>query len=115
MRWACQTYTIALRRGAADSEGIGNWCLMAGGSYGGDGKHADRPCEMCAWSKYYLGWSDAKPLKKSTVSFEPVDKGNKIYRYDVPGTSNLEYFLIEYRRKKDWDEFLPNSGLAVWH
>jgi len=102
--------------GNADSEGVGNWCLMAGGSYGGDGAHPDRPCHMSAWCKYYLGWTNERPLATALLhQFAPVDVDNEIYRFNVPGTNKLEYFLIEFRRNKNWDEYLPAEGLAVWH
>jgi M6 family metalloprotease-like protein len=102
--------------GNADSEGVGNWCLMSGGSYGGDGAHSDRPCQMSAWCKYYLGWANEKALATALLhQFAPVDAGNEIYRFNVPGTNKLEYFLIEFRRKKNWDEYVPAEGLAVWH
>lgn len=98
------------------AECVGNWCLMASGSYGGDNDHADRPSHMSAWCKYYLGWADVKPLSTAlSHSFEPVDKRNRIYRFDIPETNKLEYFLIEYRRKTAWDEFLRGEGLAIWH
>ena len=38
------------------SEGAGNWCLMAAGSWGGDGNSPERPAHMSAWSKTFLGW-----------------------------------------------------------
>lgn len=103
-------------RTAPQAECVGNWCLMAAGSYGGNNSRADRPSHMSAWCKTYLGWTDVKPLTNAlTHTFEPVDTRNRVYRFTVPGTSNLEYFLIEYRRKSGWDEFLHADGLAIWH
>lgn len=106
-----------------DSEGLGNWCLMAGGSYGGDGKHAERPCRMSAWGVYYLGWANLTTVSSSEeVTLNPVVERNEMLRVMVPNTSDLEYFLLEYRRNGlgpngalNWDEYLHNSGLAVWH
>lgn len=102
-------------RSEPKSHGIGTWCLMASGSYGGDDNHADRPCHMSAWCKHYLGWADVQPLTSALLNFEPVEKRNRVYRFTVPGTKNLEYFLIEYRSKGGWDEFLHTGGLAIWH
>ena len=39
------------------SEGIGNWCLMAGGSWGGGG---DTPAHPSAWCKANQGWVDGR-------------------------------------------------------
>ena len=106
----------------ADSEGLGRYCLMAAGSYGGDGAHSKRPTEMSAWAKYYLGWSSPTKMVSSELQeLQASGEGNEAFRLDVPGTEGLEYFLVEYRRNgpvqghTNWDEFLPSSGLAVWH
>lgn len=39
------------------SEGIGNWCLMAGGSWGGNG---DTPVHPSAWCKINQGWASVQ-------------------------------------------------------
>jgi hypothetical protein len=83
--------------------------------YGGDDNHAERPCHMSAWCKHYLGWADVQPLTSALFNFEPVEKRNRVYRFTVPNSNNLEYFLIEYRSKFGWDEFLHTGGLAIWH
>src|SRR5690606_2082802 len=36
------------------SEGLGNWCLMAGGSYGGNGATPETPVHLSAWAKQEL-------------------------------------------------------------
>ena len=105
--------------------GVGNWCLMAAGSYGGDGKHSATPAAMSAWCKQYLGWANVvKVAQDGAVDLEAVAERNQILRLDVPGTAAKEYFLVEYRHREwqddtntriNWDEFLHGSGLAVWH
>lgn len=108
-----------------DSHGIGNWCLMAGGSYGGDGNHPDTPASMSAWCKQYLGWANVQTVTSAgEIALEAVEDRNRLYRIDVPGTNGKEYFLIEYRHagwkdssgsRINWDTYLPASGLAIWH
>src|SRR5262249_35623962 len=53
-----------------------------------------------------------------------VEAGNFVYRINIPGTGNKEYFLIEHRDrdwtditgvKVNWDKHLFASGLAIWH
>jgi len=110
-------------RAKPDSKGLGNWCLMAGGSYGGDGKHSERPSRMSAFVTYYLGWSVPIELTSADdIELEPVRIRNEIFKVVVPETNGLEYFLLEYRQNGtgaagtfNWDEYLPGSGLAVWH
>ena len=65
--WGCPTFMIARPRGWPDSEGIGNFCLMAGGSYGGDGNHADTPVPMSAWCKYFLGWAPVQTITSDGI------------------------------------------------
>jgi M6 family metalloprotease-like protein len=104
-----------------DSHGVGNWCVMAGGAYGGDGQTPDLPCHMSAWCKYYLGWASVTPLEAGPAELTPVAQTNDVYRIDVPRSQGLEYFLFEYRAKSlagaspNWDERLPVGGLAIWH
>jgi len=61
------------------SEGIGNWCLMASGSWGNGG---DTPSHPCAWCKEQQEWVTV--IKQSTnekgVDIEAVVDSNKIYR-----------------------------------
>src|SRR5207248_7522988 len=99
----CHEYGHALglpdlydRRGA--SAGIGNWCLMSSGSYGGDDVHSDTPVSMSAWCKEFLGWANIQNVTTaSEISLEAVEDRNVTYRLDVPNTDQQEYFLIEYR------------------
>ncbi|RYY52166.1 MAG: M6 family metalloprotease domain-containing protein, partial [Chitinophagaceae bacterium] len=109
----------------ADSDGIGHWCLMAAGSYGGNGQRPGTPSEMSAWCKQYLGWATIVNLEgNSVLDLEAVAERNLIYRINVPGTDNSEYYLVEYRNaawkdpadfRINWDEHLHGSGLAIWH
>ena len=39
-----------------DSEGLGEWCLMASGNY--LGWYGDTPAHMSAWCKIQMGWID---------------------------------------------------------
>jgi M6 family metalloprotease-like protein len=108
-----------------DSEGVGSWCLMAAGSYGGDDAHPDTPVSMSAWCKQYLGWANVQRVNNAgEIPLEAVEDRNTIYRIDVPATDTKEYFLIEYRNSSwkdpsgariNWDVDIPISGLAIWH
>ena len=97
-----------------DSEGIGNWCLMAGGTWLG-GEH--RPANHSAWCRVELNWATPTLLSignSSAHSMQPsVNDPNEIYRINT-SLSN-EYFLLENRQKIGLDVELPGEGLAVWH
>jgi M6 family metalloprotease-like protein len=108
-----------------NSEGVGNYCLMAGGSYGATGGNAAVPVHLSAWCKAVLGWANLQPITANgTLALEPVQERNLIYNIDVPGTGGKEFFLIEYRdpswtdtfnERLNWDRELNPGGLAIWH
>ncbi len=96
------------------SSGAGDWCLMAGGSYGGGG---GRPVRMCCWCLSRLGWATPTVVKKAAAltltSLEQGPTGS--YRVWTGGKPGPEYFLLENRQTTGQDAELPGSGLAVWH
>lgn len=99
------------------SLGIGDWSLMASGSYNRVSKPGDRPAHMDAWSKYLLGWTTPvkvmEPLENAPIkeaSFAP-----DVYQI-LPGDPlSGEYFLVENRQKSGFDVGLPGTGLLIWH
>jgi len=97
--------------------GAGNWELMASGSYGCDGRSAESPCHMAAWSKSVLGWADITTVPPDTdlaeLILEPVETGGTIYRVDAIDGSG-EYFLLENRQRLGFDQHLYAEGLLVW-
>ena len=95
------------------SEGIGNWCLMAGGSWGGGG---DVPVHPSAWCKVNQSWASATVVTSGgTLSIPDVKSSNTVHRLWKNGTGGSEYFLIENRQQTGYDVSLPGSGLLIWH
>ncbi|WHZ16401.1 MAG: Putative protease [Nitrospira sp.] len=95
------------------SEGLGNWCLMAGGSWNGGG---DIPAHPSAWCKVNQGWvSVVNQTTNQTVSITDVKTGYTVYRLWKDGTPGSEYFLVENRQKTAYDKMLPGPGLLVYH
>jgi len=95
------------------SEGIGNWCLMSGGSWNGNG---DTPSHPSAWCKANQGWvSTVVQQSNSSVSIQNVEKGHTIYRLWKNGQSGNEYFLVENRQKIGFDAKIPGDGILIWH
>lgn len=113
------------RNSPAKSFGVGNYCLMGYGMYGGDGNDPGMPAPLSAWCKAYLGWAVVEDLFLNRRFFlDPVLNCNRLYRVVVPGTERKEYFLLEYRSNNwadpianriNWDKPLSVSGLAIWH
>ncbi|WP_285858410.1 immune inhibitor A domain-containing protein [Neobacillus niacini] len=110
-----------------DSEGVGMYSLMAGGSYGRDMQNrnysGNSPVHPDAWSKTYLGFAAPKEVTKSTsLTLRPVDQYPDIYKVIVPGSNGREYFLLENRQQKGFDAGLESNadgtalhGLVVYH
>ncbi|HET6769350.1 MAG TPA: M6 family metalloprotease domain-containing protein, partial [Chitinophagaceae bacterium] len=98
----------------SSSEGVGNWCLMGGGSWNNNGL---TPAHPSAWCKCKQAWATAENVtsNRSNVAIEDVKSGFKVFKLWKDGAAANEYFLVENRQKQKFDRFLPNSGLLVWH
>ncbi len=95
------------------SEGIGNWCLMAAGSWGGGG---DTPTHPSAWCKANQGWvSVNNRMANGVVTIQDVKDGHTVYRLWKDGAPGNEYFLVENRQQTRFDASLPGNGLLIWH
>lgn len=102
------------------SEGIGDWSLMASGSWGGvGGKLGNRPSHPDPWSKLSLGWLVPERVTGSSAAatIGAVETGGGVSQFlslPTEGGSG-EYFLLENRQQIGFDEALPGSGLLLWH
>ena len=98
------------------SPGIGNWGLMAGGSWGGDGGSPWYPVHMTAWIKYQLGWIEPIIITEPIITYEidNVQENPLVFRMDGVD-NNSEYYLFENRQKILYDRNLPHHGLFIWH
>lgn len=98
-------------------EGLGGWCLMASGSYGGDQRNSNKPSHMSAWCKIRLGW--LTPINVTgeinNLQIPPVEYNPVVYRLSKNAAFEKEYFLIENRQKKGFDVSLIESGLLIYH
>jgi M6 family metalloprotease-like protein len=95
------------------SSGIGDWCLMAAGSYNGN---EDNPASPCAWCKVDQGWVEVvTPTQTQQVELPDVKDGHKVLKLWKDGDPQSEYFLVENRQLKGRDADLPAGGLLLWH
>jgi immune inhibitor A len=95
------------------SEGIGNWCLMAGGSWNGGG---DIPAHPSAWCKIGQGWVSVTNVSTDGPrSIPDVKTSHDVVRLWKDGTGGPEYFLVENRQRTGFDSNLPGDGLLIWH
>jgi immune inhibitor A len=96
------------------SEGVGNWCLMGGGSWGGNG---NKPTRMSCWCLSKLGWIKLVNAKSARYTLDTLENDRTAcLRVWTGGKSTgPEYFLLENKQATGRDGALPGSGLAVWH
>jgi len=99
------------------SEGIGNWGLMGGGGWGGNGVSPETPTHMAAWSKVQQGWvtPTVVAVDQTGVTINDVETNREIYQLWTNGMPANEYFLVENRQLTGFDQNLPTGGLAIWH
>lgn len=96
-----------------DGEGVGNWCLMGGGSWNGSGH---TPAHPSAWCKMQQKWATIENIATNgNRTIKSVQLSKKVLRLWKNGANSQEYFLAEYRDLKGYDKHLPGEGLLVWH
>lgn len=95
------------------SEGVGNWCLMAGGSWNGGG---DTPAHPSAWCKVQQAWVTVENVTANgPVTIQDVKDSHRVLRLWKDGAGGQEYFLVENRQRSRFDAQLPGDGLLIWH
>ncbi len=98
------------------SQGVGNWCLMAGGSWGGNGYTPERPSHMSAYCKELLGYTNPTVVASSQALSIPRAETNSFsYKIWMDNNKSDEYMLIENRQQTGFDLNLPTSGLLIYH
>ena len=98
-----------------DSEGVGEWCLMASGNW--LGYYGDTPAHMSSWCKIEMGWMEPTVIMNSIVDLPIISLATsasaiKIFEDDYHSN---RYFLIENRQKIGFDTDLNGSGLLIYH
>ena len=94
-----------------DSEGAGNWAIMAGGSWNNSGR---TPAHFMAWSKAELGWITPTLIDswQSGLTLGRISDNAAAYKITY-GMGSQEYLLIENRQLHGFDASLPGPGLII--
>lgn len=97
-----------------DSDGVGMWSIMAGGSWGGGG---GRPVHFDGWCKTTLGWVNPSIVGPNLdhEQIDAVEYSPDVYILYSLGMPDAEYFLVENRQRELFDFSLPGPGLLVYH
>jgi len=98
------------------SSGLGDFCLMASGSW--NGTSGERPAHPCAWIKYQLGWiTPQTPSTGINTIGLSATSDTAFYKFTGTDFDSREYFLMENRQSTGFDIGLPGTqrGLLIYH
>lgn len=111
-RWA--DFYDTGRQEWAQSNGLGNYCLMASGSWGNGGLTPTLPNGML---RMFHGWILPQLITKTTtgIVLKPAAEGGSIVMVRNAKTMSPEqYIFVEYRRRRGQDAYLPDEGIAIY-
>ena len=92
--------------------GTGNWDLMAGGSWNGNGV---TPAHINMFQKILYGWVIPEELTAYTeVTGMPNSAENPV-AYTFEANDNGELYVLENRRRIGFDIAVPGQGLLIYH
>ncbi|UCB53547.1 MAG: M6 family metalloprotease domain-containing protein [Candidatus Zixiibacteriota bacterium] len=96
------------------SEGLGEWTLMAGGSWNNNGH---TPAHFDGWCKKTLGWTNVVWVDSNLTNAEilQAETSPVSYRLWTSGYPSNEYFLVENRQQTGFDSYIPSDGLLIYH
>jgi immune inhibitor A len=104
------------------SHGIGNWSLMASGSWNGLARWGESPAWPDAWSRIQMGVVTPTNITSNFGSKVVPQAYNNplaqtVFRLRSTALGSREYFLVENRQQVSgsYDEYLPGAGLFIWH
>ncbi|MDC3425807.1 M6 family metalloprotease domain-containing protein [Aquibacillus sp. 3ASR75-11] len=116
---------------AYTSEGVGNYSMMAGGSWmrypDASAYSGNSPTNFDPFSKIFLDWAEPinvtpeSGIQEITLpSIDKADATNGIVKMEVPGSNGTEYFLFENIQQSGFNEGLirqgeDSNGLVAWH
>lgn len=111
-RWA--DYYDTGRVQQMQSNGLGNYCLMAAGSWGNNGLTPVFPNGML---RMFHSWIEPRLVTKTTknIDLEPAAEGGSIvYINNAARMVEEQYIIVEYRRRRGQDAFSPDEGVAIY-
>jgi len=100
--------------GTTNSNGVGDWAIMASGSYNGN---ARTPSHFTAWSKAEIGFLPYQEIDENVKNAEfPCSELNPVaYRLRNDLSRWDEFWVVENRQQVGFDVGLPSSGLCIYH
>ncbi|MEV4506232.1 M6 family metalloprotease domain-containing protein [Streptomyces klenkii] len=111
-RWADYYDTGELE--ATKSNGLGNYCLMASGNWGNHGLTPTLPNGML---RMFHGWVTPRSIAATTkdVVLRPAaETGDLLFVQNPDTMTDLQYVIVEYRRRRGQDAAAPDEGIACY-
>ena len=99
------------------SEGLGDWSIMAGGSWNGALGLGDSPSFPDAWCQFQMGFLTPTNVTSALLdhSINNAENNSEAYRLWTNGATNSEYYLVQNRQQTSYDTYLPGSGVLIYH
>lgn len=93
--------------------GMGQWSLMCTGGYNGN---SFCPANYTAYERMCVGWLTPEELKENCQIEGMKSLADSQEAYIIYNDNfRDEFYMLENRQQKGWDEALPNSGLLITH
>lgn len=111
-RWA--DFYDTGRQSSSRSNGLGNYCLMAAGSWGNGGKTPTLPNGMLRMFHNWITPQIVSATQKN-IKLKPAAEGGTIVLINNPKRmSPNQYVFAEYRRRMGQDTTMPDEGVAIY-
>lgn len=92
--------------------GVGDWSLMASGSWANGGVTPSYPDAWCRMVQQWPSITKIRGIKE--LSLQPIEDTDEVVMIPIRGKLK-EYFIVENRRRVKFDKYLPGDGLLVYH
>ena len=103
-------YDTDYEKSGGQSDDPGNWTLMSAGCYLNNSR---TPCGYSLFERYMVGFATPAVIDaEGSYTLNPVHESNTGFRINTP--VKKEFFMLENRQKKRWDQYLPGHGMLVF-
>lgn len=96
------------------SNGLGDYCLMASGSWGNNGITPTLPNGMLRMFHSWITPTVVTKTTKNLVLKPAAEGGDCVVIQNKKTMKPSQYVLVEYRRRQFQDAALPDEGVAVY-
>lgn len=95
----------------------GQYSVFDAGPYLGDGYC---PPTCSGYERWLFNWIEFEEAQNGThYTLENLNGGGKALRIPVKGSDGnpvtREFWVVESRHKSNWDAYLPDQGMMIWH